>query len=115
MLLRDAHSLFRRTSDYTDMSTIEPSQLAHKLVVRPDHARSPLAAPSAAQPQHLPRPRAVKTHASAPVQGRINNGGIARLYFVGTATCILEWCGIRLLTDPNFVGPCSPHETSIGT
>lgn len=27
----------------------------------------------------------------------------ASLYFVGTATTILEWEGIRLLSDPNFI------------
>lgn len=27
----------------------------------------------------------------------------ASLYFVGTATTILDWGGIRLMTDPNFL------------
>lgn len=25
------------------------------------------------------------------------------LYFIGTATTVLEWAGIRILTDPNFL------------
>lgn len=27
----------------------------------------------------------------------------ASLYFIGTATVLLEWRGIRILTDPNFL------------
>ena len=27
----------------------------------------------------------------------------ASIYFIGTATTVLEWEGIRILTDPNFL------------
>ncbi|KAF2142252.1 uncharacterized protein K452DRAFT_271115 [Aplosporella prunicola CBS 121167] len=50
-----------------------------------------------APPESLPPASATKLHPT-------NAGGEnARLFFVGTATTILEWEGIRLMTDPNFL------------
>ncbi|KAI4868592.1 Metallo-hydrolase/oxidoreductase [Hypoxylon rubiginosum] len=31
------------------------------------------------------------------------DNGDASVYFIGTATTLIEWCGIRILTDPNFL------------
>ncbi|KAF9008253.1 beta-lactamase superfamily domain-containing protein [Cyathus striatus] len=43
-------------------------------------------------PSSLPLPKQIK-----------GVGKGASLYFIGTATTILEWAGIRLMTDPNFL------------
>lgn len=47
----------------------------------------------------LPAAKSTKTHPKASTQGNTN----ASLLFVGTATTILEWNGLRLMTDPNFL------------
>ncbi|TVY46855.1 UPF0173 metal-dependent hydrolase [Lachnellula occidentalis] len=51
----------------------------------------------AAIPPSLPDAKEVKVHPT--ISGSEN----ASLYFVGTATTILEWAGVRLMTDPNFL------------
>jgi L-ascorbate metabolism protein UlaG (beta-lactamase superfamily) len=48
-------------------------------------------------PEALPAAKASKKHPSKP--GKEN----ASLYFVGTATTILDWGGVRIMTDPNFL------------
>ncbi|KAJ9270419.1 hypothetical protein DTO212C5_3450 [Paecilomyces variotii] len=48
-------------------------------------------------PSELPDAKEIKAHPSK------SGGENASLYFVGTATTILEWEGIRLMTDPNFL------------
>jgi hypothetical protein len=48
----------------------------------------------------LPEAKQTKVH---PTTSGFEN---ASLYFVGTATTILEWEGVRLMTDPNFL--CVP-------
>jgi L-ascorbate metabolism protein UlaG (beta-lactamase superfamily) len=48
----------------------------------------------------LPPATTTKLHpTNAPSDGSSN----ASIYFIGTATTILEWSGLRLLTDPNFL------------
>jgi hypothetical protein len=47
--------------------------------------------------RHLPKAAATKLHPSNAL------GVNATLMFIGTATTILEWEGIRLMTDPNFL------------
>jgi L-ascorbate metabolism protein UlaG (beta-lactamase superfamily) len=50
-------------------------------------------------PDSLPDAKETKVHPSnAP-----NDSTNASLFFVGTATTILEWSGLRILTDPNFL------------
>jgi L-ascorbate metabolism protein UlaG (beta-lactamase superfamily) len=49
-------------------------------------------------PDKLPAAKASKEH---PTKGSSNTN--ASLFFVGTATTILEWEGLRLMTDPNFL------------
>lgn len=46
----------------------------------------------------LPPPKESKTHPTKS-SGKEN----ASLFFVGTATTILEWEGMRMMTDPNFL------------
>ncbi|QDS67516.1 hypothetical protein FKW77_001735 [Venturia effusa] len=48
-------------------------------------------------PDSLPPAKETKLHPTG--AGNEN----ASLFFVGTATTILEWAGIRLMTDPNFL------------
>ena len=50
-------------------------------------------------PNALPNAKEVKVHPRGTGVGSEN----ASLYFVGTATTILEWEGVRLMTDPNFL------------
>jgi hypothetical protein len=45
----------------------------------------------------LPPAKEIKTH---PTRDESAN---ASIFFVGTATTTLEWEGIRLMTDPNFL------------
>lgn len=47
---------------------------------------------------HLPKATATKLHPS-----HLLDDANASLMFIGTATTILEWKGIRLMTDPNFL------------
>ena len=62
-------------------------------------------APTRDQPEakvsqtQLPDAKSTKTHPKASPQDSTN----ASLLFVGTATTILEWNGLRLMTDPNFL------------
>jgi L-ascorbate metabolism protein UlaG (beta-lactamase superfamily) len=50
-------------------------------------------------PDTLPDAKETKVHPSnAP-----NSSTNASIFFVGTATTILEWAGLRILTDPNFL------------
>ncbi|KAI1083140.1 Metallo-hydrolase/oxidoreductase [Whalleya microplaca] len=49
------------------------------------------------EPQTLP----IKTVLTDPRSSQNNED--ASIYFIGTATTVIEWQGIRLLTDPNFL------------
>ncbi|CAK1365934.1 unnamed protein product [Cercospora beticola] len=48
-------------------------------------------------PESIPEAKDTKTHPSK--AGDEN----ASIYFIGTATTVIEWEGIRILTDPNFL------------
>jgi len=52
----------------------------------------------ASQPESLPEAKKTNVHP----KGSSGNEN-ASIYFVGTATTILEWEGIRVMTDPNFL------------
>lgn len=47
----------------------------------------------------FPEAKTTKLHPSNAKEEETN----ATLYFIGTATTLLEWEGIRILTDPNFL------------
>jgi len=51
-----------------------------------------------ALPEALPNPKQSHDHPT-----RSTTSTNASLFFVGTATTILEWEGLRLMTDPNFL------------
>ncbi|KZF24749.1 Metallo-hydrolase/oxidoreductase [Xylona heveae TC161] len=53
--------------------------------------------PSHPHRQSLPKANVTKLHPT--VSGNEN----ASIFFVGTATTVLEWQGIRIMTDPNFL------------
>ncbi|OMP85200.1 hypothetical protein BK809_0003868 [Diplodia seriata] len=56
-------------------------------------------------PPPIPPPKEVKVSPAADAGGASSSSpsNNASLYFVGTATTILEWEGVRLMTDPNFL------------
>lgn len=68
--------------------TLDPS---HTAAPTRDHPQGE------AHPTSLPEPKEIKVH---PTKSGSEN---ASIYFVGTATTILEWEGIRIMTDPNFL------------
>ncbi|KAK6381388.1 hypothetical protein LTS17_004445 [Exophiala oligosperma] len=79
-------------------TTTKPSitiDLSRKQPPTRDHPDS-----AAAVKGHLPPAKSTKTH---PVQSSTGQNNNASLFFVGTATTILEWQGLRLMTDPNFL------------
>ncbi|KAF9893939.1 hypothetical protein FE257_008910 [Aspergillus nanangensis] len=67
------------------------------LVLDPNDTRPPTIGHPSAFPSERPNAKATKTHPSK--AGNEN----ASIYFVGTATTIMEWEGIRIMTDPNFL------------
>ncbi|KAK5043543.1 hypothetical protein LTR84_011445 [Exophiala bonariae] len=56
---------------------------------------------STAVKEKLPSPKSSKTHPSK--QFSRSNDDNASLFFVGTATTIIEWKDMRLMTDPNLL------------
>lgn len=84
------------------MSGQPETKTVHHLILAasPSAKRSALNDPPANPPTSLPPPKEVKTHDSAPLGSQDGQGaGIekARLVFVGTATCVLEWWVVSLI------------------
>lgn len=75
------------------MSAPKPTK---NFVINPSISRPPTRY-HANFPASLPSANETKLHPTG--AGNEN----ASLFFVGTATTILEWAGIRLMTDPNFL------------
>ena len=69
----------------------------HKVQLGPEQRKALLRSSSFASPNAI-LPTTTKSHP----QGRSEKEN-ASVYFIGTATTILEWNGIRILTDPNFL------------
>ena len=69
-----------------------------RLLIDPTVNTSPLRDSPSSIPDSLPAAKETQTHPTA--SGSHEN---ASIFFVGTATTILEWEGIRLMTDPNFL------------
>jgi hypothetical protein len=120
------------------MTTVQPGHTNPKplhtlfLSADPSSKRPPLDPPVFPPRTEVPQSGQTKTHPSAPftergTSGEADGAGKARLVFVGTATCVLEWQvepafssgrpntiayiewrrhrqGVRIMTDPNFVG-----------
>jgi Beta-lactamase superfamily domain len=69
-----------------------------RLTLDPSQAKTPTRdADQKGLPQTLPKANETKIHPTGP------GGENTSLFFVGTATTILEWEGIRIMTDPNFL------------
>ncbi|KAK3064364.1 hypothetical protein LTR53_018519, partial [Teratosphaeriaceae sp. CCFEE 6253] len=73
------------------------SEIKYRLTLDPSHVK-----PATRDHDHvadsLPPPKATNVHPKGS-SGDEN----ASIYFIGTATTILEWENIRILTDPNFL------------
>lgn len=54
--------------------------------------------PNAGGHDNLPTPKQTHSHPSV-----AQNDETAEVFFIGTATTILDWQGFRILTDPNFL------------
>ncbi|KAK4897567.1 hypothetical protein LTR27_004711 [Elasticomyces elasticus] len=71
--------------------------IKYHLTLDPSHSKS--ATRDHPQPAaSLPEPKHTNVHPKGS-----SNDENASIYFIGTATTILEWEGIRILTDPNFL------------
>ena len=71
------------------------------ITLNPSQRQSPLRLPSAhSPPPALPAALHKRTHPTNSNPSATTN---ASLLFIGTATTILEWAGLRILTDPNFL------------
>jgi L-ascorbate metabolism protein UlaG (beta-lactamase superfamily) len=69
-----------------------------RLSIKPSESGPPVK-DQASVPDSLPDAKETKVHpANAP-----DDSTNASLFFVGTATTIIEWAGLRILTDPNFL------------
>jgi L-ascorbate metabolism protein UlaG (beta-lactamase superfamily) len=68
------------------------------ITLDPSHSEPPTK-DQTSHPKDLPPAKEVKAHpTNAPA-----SGSDASLFFIGTATTILEWSGLRIMTDPNFL------------
>ncbi|KAA6407431.1 MAG: hypothetical protein FRX48_08674 [Lasallia pustulata] len=70
-----------------------------RLLIDPTHPKPPTRDHPHDQelPNTLPAAKEIKVHPTK------SGGEDASIFFVGTATTIIEWRGIRLMTDPNFL------------
>ncbi|KAL4907231.1 hypothetical protein BDW74DRAFT_189747 [Aspergillus multicolor] len=69
-----------------------------QITIDPNHLHAPTRDSGADHvPQTLPPVKNSKAHPKNP------RGENASIYFVGNATTIIEWQGVRILTDPNFL------------
>jgi L-ascorbate metabolism protein UlaG (beta-lactamase superfamily) len=84
------------STDRTDVSA-DAQKIKYRLTLDPSISKS--ATRDHPQPAvSLPEPK--KTNVSP--KGSTDDEN-ASIYFIGTATTIIEWEGVRLLTDPNFL------------
>lgn len=72
----------------------------HHLTLDPGNGKPPIrnSTTDHSHPEHLPLAKETKFKPTGAA-----DADNASLYFVGTATTILEWEGIRVMTDPNFL------------
>ncbi|KAL1588512.1 hypothetical protein WHR41_02838 [Cladosporium halotolerans] len=75
-------------------------QFKHHLTIQPGSDKQPTreVVVDHTHPESLPLAKETKVKPTG-----AGNDENASLYFVGTATTILEWEGIRIMTDPNFL------------
>ena len=72
----------------------------YHITLHPSNNKPPIRNATAdhSHPDDLPPAKETKVKPTG-----VTNAENASLYFVGTATTILEWEGIRVMTDPNFL------------
>lgn len=68
------------------------------LTIKPSSSGAPVR-DQVSVPSALPDAKETKVHPTNAPSDATN----ASLFFVGTATTIIEWAGLRILTDPNFL------------
>jgi len=89
------------------MSTaMSDESFKHHLTLHPDNNKPPIrnsGTSDHSHPEHLPLAKETKVKPTGAATTTSNAAENASLYFVGTATTILEWEGIRVMTDPNFL------------
>lgn len=73
------------------------AQYKYQLSLDPSN-RQPPTRDGGSFPESIPAAKETKTHPT-----RTSGEENASLYFIGTATTLLEWQGLRILTDPNFL------------
>ncbi|PYH68138.1 MBL fold metallo-hydrolase [Aspergillus vadensis CBS 113365] len=73
--------------------------MAQSITIDPNDLQPPTRHPpsSVDLPSKLPPAKESRVHPAKP------GGENASIYFVGTATTIIQWHGIRIMTDPNFL------------
>ncbi|KAK4539467.1 hypothetical protein LTR36_010903 [Oleoguttula mirabilis] len=74
------------------------SEFKYQLTLDPSNPKPPTR-DHASHPDSLPEAKKTNVHPKGSSTGDEN----ASIYFVGTATTILEWQGLRIMTDPNFL------------
>ncbi|KAF8148652.1 beta-lactamase-like protein [Crassisporium funariophilum] len=90
-------------TSYTFTLPLKPSSTGSLPVTRPG------VLPFAGASTTLPPAKTTHRHPLAPSSAAFpdltpsHKRGSASLYFIGTATTILEWNGVRIMTDPNFL------------
>ncbi|EME39278.1 hypothetical protein DOTSEDRAFT_47855 [Dothistroma septosporum NZE10] len=77
------------------------STIKHHLTLDPAHHRPPTRDETAATTQADLSPPEAKISHQHPTKAHDKEN--ASLYFIGTATTLIQWEGLRILTDPNFL------------
>ncbi|KAI1349663.1 Metallo-hydrolase/oxidoreductase [Xylaria sp. FL0043] len=81
---------------------LDPSKRIPLLREQKSVEDAPREPPTASNTHTSPRGVKAETQGQAQAQGGVKEGD-ASVYFIGNATTIIEWQGIRILTDPNFL------------
>lgn len=84
------------TYDYEQEVSKMSKGTKYTLTLDPAHPQPPTR-DNATFPESIPKAKETKLH---PTRAGDEN---ASIYFIGTATTVLEWEGIRILTDPKYV------------
>jgi L-ascorbate metabolism protein UlaG (beta-lactamase superfamily) len=97
-------TIFRLTDKFT-IIIMSSQSFKHHFTIQPGSTKPPIR-DSTADPSHpktLPPAKETKLKPTGADNGENASLWNASLFFVGTATTILSWEGIRIMTDPNFL------------
>ena len=84
---------------YRDFTIMASSSIKYTLTLDPSKDEAPTR-DHASHPESLPEAKHTHTHPTLTAAEGSHN---ASLFFIGTATTVLEFGGVRLLSDPNFI------------